>query len=350
MNARTIVRPLVRCIAAGNVPLVLGHPGIGKSEIIGQVAELLGYEYLCVYPAIALPEHFQGFPFLDSKTGEADFLPLGWLRRIVKATKPVLVLLDEIDKAAGAVQSVCAQLVLGRTVGGYRVPDCVKFACAGNRPEDRAGGTRLVTQFVDRCAHFVLESDANAWLDWVNGAKAETGNLFPPDYKVPGEVHAEVVSFVQRVPEALDDFDPGRNGRNSTPRSWVFLSRHLHVADADGGEVTPDEIAAYVSERRASEYVQWRLLLSTCPTYEEAIARPDECRVPDRADAAFATASMVVARADKKKSELACKYLVRFSPEITTFALKALAKRGAEFVRNKVFIDWAKREGLSIVS
>jgi hypothetical protein len=350
MNPKGIVRPLVRCIAAGNVPLVLGHPGIGKSEILAQVASLLGYEYLCVYPAISLPEHFQGFPFLDQKSGVADFLPLGWLRRIVEAKSPMLVLLDEIDKAAPTVQSVCAQLVLGRTVGTYKVPDCVKFACAGNRAEDRAGGTRLVSQFVDRCAHFPLEADAGSWLSWVNGDKADLGELFKPDYKVASEVHPEVVSFIQRVPEALDDFDPGRQGRNSTPRSWVFLSRHLHVAEADGEDVTPEEIAAYVSERRASEYVQWRLLLGTCPSYEEAIARPDECRVPDRADAAYATASMVVARAEKKVAEAACKYLIRFSPEITTFALKALAKRGAEFVRNKAFINWAKKEGLAIVS
>lgn len=329
MKPSELTGVLEAALRSGNVPLLLGHPGIGKTAIIKQTAARMGWKVEEVYPALSLPEHFQGFPFCEA--GKADFRPIGWLRRLVEATEPVLCFLDEIDKATVAVQSVAAQLVYGRTVGGERVPDCVRFALAANRAEDRSGGVRLVNQLVSRCWRVGVECDATQWLEWAEGAG----------------IHAAVRAYISRRPERLDEFNPAcaQDSSQDNPRGWECLSRHLAVSDA----LTIEVAAGYVSDRSATEFVQFRDLLMTLPTFDEVVAAPGGCRIPERPDAAYAVASMLVQMADAPTSAAVCQYLARMAPEIAMYGLAALKKRNKEFTYNKPAIDWMTSTGTKLI-
>lgn len=309
-------------IRADIIPMWQGATGIGKSDAIAQVAKAIDHDLLVIYPALYLPENFLGFPMMDP-SGKAGFQPMGFLAQILQTEKPLLVFLDEIDKASHAVQCAVAQLILSRTINGDKIPDVVKFAMAGNRPEDRCGGQRLVKHLDNRCWKCTIDVDADAWLRWAS----------------ENNVHPMVQAFISRFPQHIEDSDPTRKDQqDTTPRSLTKLASYM---TATGSDRLPLEVAeGFISKGVAVEFSAFCRLADEIPSYEEIVQDPFKTLIPENPSSRYAVASMLAVRGDLADKEPIAVYLSRLSAEVSAFAFKSLFKRDPKFSESKTFGKW----------
>lgn len=212
--------PAVNHMLDVQIPLFIwGPPGVGKSDIVRQIAAARGLDVIDV--RLSQMEHadLRGIPYLDRSTGKMvednvmrwappDFLPRD------PDTKAI-IFLDEFSSVSNSqMLAACYQLLLDRRVGNYKLPDGVSLIAAGNRITDRGIAFRLPTPIANRMVHVELVANTEEWLGWA----------------IQNRVHPDVVGFISFSKGSLavgfDSAAPDMRGF-ATPRSWVAVSRIL---------------------------------------------------------------------------------------------------------------------------
>ena len=94
--------------------LVRGETGIGKSHLIHQIGGFLQLPVIDRRLSQMTEGDIIGLPCL--KDGTTKFLPVDWIK--LASQKPVLLFLDEINRASLEVQQAVFQLVLDRELNG----------------------------------------------------------------------------------------------------------------------------------------------------------------------------------------------------------------------------------------
>ena len=116
---------LVTVFKAGKRVAIQSGPGVGKTSIVKEAAEEAGVDLILDHPAISDPTDYKGLPVMQ-KDGGAKFAPSALLARLLKVTKPTLVLdFDDYGQAAHSVQAATMQLIHGGELGGVKIPTCV---------------------------------------------------------------------------------------------------------------------------------------------------------------------------------------------------------------------------------
>jgi MoxR-like ATPase len=113
-----------------------GPPGIGKSEVVADIAEELGGLMIDLRMSQMEPTDIRGIPFYNKDLGKMDWAPPIELPDQELADQyPIIVLfLDEMNSASPSVQAAAYQLILNRRIGKYKLP---KQCCAGSGRQPR---------------------------------------------------------------------------------------------------------------------------------------------------------------------------------------------------------------------
>ena len=123
----------LRALIGGRVPLhIWGACGVGKSQIVFQVANDLDYNSLDVRARQLDPVDLRGPTSNRSRPdgmGPPKFLP---------TTGKGILFLDELTSAPQMTQGGCYQLVLDRRLGEYALPDDWVVIAAGNPASERS--------------------------------------------------------------------------------------------------------------------------------------------------------------------------------------------------------------------
>lgn len=151
-----------------NLPvLITGAPGVGKSDIVAQATNQLGFDLVISHPVTEDPTDPKGLPFPAADGTSAHFLPFGNLDKILKATRSTVWFLDDLGQASPAVQAAYMQLLLARRVGEHVLPDCITFVAATNRRTDNAGVSGILDPVISRFATVVnVVPDIQSWSAW----------------------------------------------------------------------------------------------------------------------------------------------------------------------------------------
>ena len=264
---------LTACIEDRAPVLITGAPGIGKSDIMEQAARAAGADLLVTHPAVSDPTDFKGLPWAEPGAEVASFLPFGDLARMVEATSPLVVVLDDLGQAPPSVQAAAMQLLLARHVNGHKLPECVTFLAATNRREDRAGVSGMLEPVKSRCVSIVeLVPDLDGWCSWA----------------LSNGVPVEVVAFIRFRPDLLCKFEASADLVNSpVPRTWTNAARILGMelpADIESAAV-----AGAVGEAAAVELLAFLRMFRDLPNLDAIILDPDAAPVPDSPAALYAT-------------------------------------------------------------
>ena len=125
------------------VPLhIWGACGVGKSQIVSQVASDLDYEFLDVRAVQLDPVDLRGLPRIAAD--QTEWVPPKFLPHDGKG----ILFLDELTSAPQMTQAGCYQLVLDRKLGEY----CCPMAGLSSPPAIRHRNAAFISRCRGRCA------------------------------------------------------------------------------------------------------------------------------------------------------------------------------------------------------
>lgn len=312
--------------------VIIGAPGIGKSDIVAQACvsdkTFAGADMILSHPVVSDPTDYKGLPFPNADRTAADFLPYGDLKRAVNATKPTIFFLDDLGQAPPSVQASLMQLVLARRINGHTVSEHVTFVAATNRREDKAHVQGLLEPVKSRFTLINLEVKNDDWLHWADR------NGMP----------AELTSFIRWRPELLFKYAPSKDMKQTPcPRTVAKIGRYQNngLSQADEFEV----FTGVAGEAFAQEYCAFLKLFRNLPDIEDVIARPDKAPDPKTMDTGtlYALTGALGARMDDKSLANILKYVDRMNPEfqIATVQVGTFPEKKRYLQQTKAFIDWA---------
>lgn len=233
-----------------------GPPGVGKSDIVHQIAKEMNAHVVDVRLSLWEPTDIKGIPYYDSGTGRMAWAPPAELPDAAMAEEfeNIVLFLDELNGAPPAVQAAAYQLILNRRVGAYQLPDNVFIVAAGNRESDRGVAYRMPSPLANRFVHLEMRADFNDWFEW------STDN----------NIHQDVVGFLSMHKAELYSFDPRGDTRSfATPRSWSFVSDLLD--DDLDHETLTNLVSGSVGEGVALKFMAHRRHASKMPSAESVL-------------------------------------------------------------------------------
>ena len=236
INARALESLLAATPASQNIMLT-GKHGIGKSQILEKFFTARGERVVILFLGqMSDPGDLIGLPRLDETIGKTLFMPPYWFPT---DGKPVVLFLDELNRARPEVLQTIMDLTLNRMLAGRKLPEGSRVISAVNDGEEYQL-TDLDPALVSRFNIYEFKPSAQEWLLWASKAGLDS----------------RVIDFISENPEMLDGtaFTREDQGLEKSPdrRGWERVSKVLQT-----NEVTPllkTVIAGIVGMPAASKF------------------------------------------------------------------------------------------------
>lgn len=262
-----------------HTPVMLwGPPGVGKSQMVVQVARRHGVPVIDVRLSQMEPSDLRGIPFRVSN--HVEWAVPAMLPNTERHGHRGILFLDEITSAPPSVSAAAYQLILDRRLGEYQVPEQWAIFAAGNRQGDRGVTYVMPSPLANRFSHFEVHTNLDDWVAWAYASK----------------IDERVIGFLRFRPELLFDFDPAHNPvAFPSPRSWEFAHRALQKFQ-DQPALLTGALQACVGAAAGVELAAFVDNLEHMPDLE-ALVRGEPVPLPDDIDLQYAVASALVGRA-----------------------------------------------------
>ena len=277
LNTNEVKDFVIDAFMIKRVPYLSGDRGIGKSDIIGQIAKEKKLKLIDLRLSQMLPEDLMGIPKVDTETGKAKYIPFDTIPlegdTVPEGYKGWLLMLDELSSASEEVMAACYKLILDRKVSNTNVHPKVFIAAAGNRSTDSAIANRLPETLVNRMMVCTVIPDTDSWIEW-----AKKSNI-----------HPDIIRFIENDPEQLNTADGGKFNQVElnvipTPRSWETASRIAFLMEKQGHELssghTVNRLMSTIGASSAIAFGQFMLNNVYSVNINEILADPENTAVP----------------------------------------------------------------------
>ncbi len=221
--------------------LGLGAPGVGKSQVVRQIADKFGYTLIDLRLAQMSEVEIGGLIYPNEDRTKTRWLSPEVLPDEKRDGPNTILLLDEITSCPKRVQVAAYQLILDRRVGQYRLPEGTFVIGLGNREDDDGVYIHLAGPLADRFEIHYIDIDFNSW---------------KYDFALPFRVHPYVVDYLSCKPAALHTqaADP-ESMVFATPRSWERVSDILKYDDDLNKPVVCNKIIGNVGMVEGSQFI-----------------------------------------------------------------------------------------------
>ena len=205
---------IVEHVTAVRKPVLLrGRHGIGKSTVVYQYAAQQNMEVVERRASQMTEGDLVGLPSIEANS--TRFNPPDWFK--AACDRPVVLFLDEVDRATLEVRQGIFELTDSRKLNGHKLHDDTLIFAAVNGGEH--GAQYQVGEMdpaeLDRWTVFDIEPSVEDWLAWAN----DSG------------ISQEIFNFINQNRthlEHTDDFEP--NKVYPSRRSWERLDQCLSQA------------------------------------------------------------------------------------------------------------------------
>ena len=310
-------------------PMLVGSPGIGKSDIVKLVAKKHNLKLIDVRLAQSDPTDLNGFPTLQSDGKRMDYappttFPLEHLDQLPENHDGWLLFLDEINAAPPSIQAAAYKLVLDRQIGAHNLHKRVAIVCAGNKATDKAIVNRLSTAMQSRMIHLNLMVDPEAWLDWANAS----------------DIDHRVISFIKFRPELLHKFNPSHaDDTFASPRTWEFLSKII-IDKVKFNATDHAVLVGTVGEGPATEFRAFSEVYKDLPTIEDMIENPTLVNIPREPGHQYAMTTLISHHANDDTIESLMIVTKKLPIEFQVVVLKDIYAIAPELKTNPVITAW----------
>lgn len=230
MNFIDTLKSVDLILSTGEVPLIVGESGIGKTALAKKLAKENNWSLIVIDGNLLKEGEIGGLPTIESYVGVNSngyktekkttvYAVHNKLREIdeeISKGKTVLLFIDEINRCEHTVQQELMNLILNREINGYKLHDDVKILAAMN-PSSKYGSD-FDYQVVDmdsaqenRFVWLNMESDHTQWLKWA----------------IDEGIEKKIIEFISTFPEYLHKTN--EDDIRATPRSYERVSKIYKV-------------------------------------------------------------------------------------------------------------------------
>jgi hypothetical protein len=306
-----------------NVPMFLwGPPGIGKSQIVAQVATELKLPLIDIRAVLLDPVDLRGVPSVERGTtrwNPPNFLP---------TEGEGVLFLDELSQAPDSVQSSLLQLVLDRRLGEYCMPEGWRILAAGNRVTDGTFSRKISKALGSRFAtHLELAVDLDEWCAWA----------------IANQVPSEIIGFLRLRPDLLHYFDAKAQGNSfPCPRVWANVGQFLGKLPV---EAELPFFAGALGFGAAAEFTSFLQIYRDLPDIESIMLDPDNSEVPKEPSVLYALCGAMSRKISPDNASPAFRYMRRLPPEFQVVWLRDALQADPKLATSREFSSWARDNG-----
>lgn len=324
MRPTAVFRTLNHVLDQRLVPFIWGAPGVGKSDVVKQIAEHRGVELRDVRLSLLDPVDLRGFPMPNATKKVMSWLPADFLPTKGKG----ILFLDEMNSAPPATQAAAYQLTLNRCIGEYKLPAGWDVVAAGNRDTDRSVVHRMPAALANRMVHIDFDVHLDDWSAW-----AIKNNIIP-----------EVRAFLRFKSNLLHKFDAALNPRAfPSPRSWAFAS------DLAKSNLPADEelelLKGTVGEGAAGEFIAFCRVWRDLPNIDALLMNPAKTPVPTEPSVLYALSTSLADRATRDNFDRMMQFVNRMPTEFQVVTVRDAARRTdgtpQDITETRAFGDWS---------
>lgn len=221
--------------------MLSGKHGIGKSKIITEFFKEKGQKVVTLFLGqMSDPGDLIGLPNKDQETGKTVFMPPYWFPT---DNRPVVLFLDELNRARPEILQTIMDLALNRTLAGRCLPNGSRIISAVNDGEEYQL-TDLDPALVSRFNIYNFRPTAGEWLLWASQSGIEK----------------HVIDFIDSNNRMLDGDGAAIDSSSTlekTPdrRAWERVSDILKASPAITS-TTKKMIAGIVGAKAAAEFFE----------------------------------------------------------------------------------------------
>jgi hypothetical protein len=332
-QAISMVTTFIKCTI---VPMIHGSPGIGKSEIVRQIAADYGLFLIDVRLSTLDPTDLAGFPQIDAARQKAGYVPMDTFP--LEGEQPPagyngwLLFFDEANSACKAVQAASYKIILDRMVGKTKLHKNCAVVAAGNLESDGAIVEEMSTALQSRMAHIELTVDAKEWVEW----GASNG------------INHRITDFIKFKPGMLYTFKADHTDKTyACPRTWEFANRVLKHTD-DGAPERLPMLASTLSEGVAREFVTFCKIYNDLPTPAQIILNPKEIRVPTEPSILFALTGSIAHNANQDNFSKLMEFVQRLPVEFQVVTMRETIRRNKAMMSHAAVQKWISDSATSL--
>ena len=229
--------------------LLLGSPGIGKTQIMEQIAK----ECQIGLVAYTITHHTRqsaiGLPFISKHTfdGKEQAVTEYTMSEIVASIyekiektglKEGILFIDEINCVSETLAPAMLQFLQCKTFGNHKIPDGWLIVAAGNPPEYNKSVREFDVVTMDRIRKIEVEADFQVW----------------KEYAYANGLHPAVISYLNTKKQNFYQMETTIDGRCfATPRGWEDLSTMIGIYEKIDKTIDREVVAQYIQHPKIAK-------------------------------------------------------------------------------------------------
>ena len=234
--------------------LLLGAPGIGKTQIMEQAARECGVALVAYTITHHTRQSAIGLPFISKKEyGGREYSTTEYTMSEIVASiynrmtetglDEGILFIDEINCVSETLAPAMLQFLQCKSFGNHEIPKGWVIVAAGNPPEYNKSVREFDVVTLDRVKKIMVEPDYQAWRE----------------YAYKENMHPAILSYLELRNNCFYRMETTIDGKQfATPRGWEDLSRMMEVCEQMGKDITEALVSQYIQhERIAKEFAEY---------------------------------------------------------------------------------------------
>ncbi|MCR5798381.1 AAA family ATPase [Eubacterium xylanophilum] len=229
--------------------LMIGPPGVGKTQIIEQIAEecqvgLVSYTitHHTRQSAVGLPfikeEEFEGEKYSVTEYTMSEIIASVYRQMRETGKKEGILFIDEINCVSETLAPTMLQFLQCKRFGNQDVPEGWIIVAAGNPVEYNKSVREFDVVTLDRVRQIDVQADYRVWKEYAR----EVG------------IHRAILGYLELYPKNFYRIEADVDGmKYVTARGWEDLSNLLTLYEEKGFKITTDILREYIAHEDVAE-------------------------------------------------------------------------------------------------